>query len=84
MIRRASFLVLLLALFLILPKISNSQVVRPTGNATEEVSSQLIFVYGDDSAQIQVTNTNDTQVFGYMFRYSEMTIPMGLITMAMR
>ena len=62
MIRNTLVLILFMALF-IMPTVSNSQVIRATGNATES-SSQLIFYYdqaGEGESLIQVTNTNDTE-----------------------
>ena len=62
MLKRITFLTLFLAMILMLPKISEAQIVRATGNSTE-ATSQLIFYYdqaGEDSL-IQVTNTNDTE-----------------------
>ena len=67
MLKRITFLTLFLAMILMLPKISDAQIVRATGNATES-SSQLIYIYdqsnegaNDDDTYIQITNTNDTQ-----------------------
>ena len=60
--RKISFFILLLAAFLILPKVSDAQIIKATGNITE-ASSQLILYYDneDTDTQIQVTNTNDTE-----------------------
>lgn len=56
-------LLLLLSAGLILVTESNAQIVRPNGNPME-ASSQLIYYYATidfEDAEIQVTNTNDTQ-----------------------
>ena len=51
-----------LAMIFVMPKISESQIIRATGNPTE-ASTQLIFVYNqhDEDTDIQITNTNDTE-----------------------
>ena len=64
MISRILLLILFVALFT-MPTVSNSQVIRATGNATE-ASTQLVYYYDQSSAGgvsdsvVQITNTNDT------------------------
>ena len=65
--KRIFILILFLAMGLFLPKVSDAQIIRPTGNASE-ASTQLIYYYDQDNdsnmftqpgTTIQVTNTND-------------------------
>ena len=63
MLRKMAFLIVFLSLFLASPKISESQIIRPTGNP-DKASSQLIYFYSnviEGPTVIQVTNTNDVE-----------------------
>ena len=63
MLRRITFLALFLALLLVVPKNSESQIIRSIGNSAEQ-ASQLVFYYDDtngDDTVLQLTNTNDTE-----------------------
>ena len=63
MLKRITFLTLFLAIILMLPKISEAQIIKTTGS-TSKSSSQLVYYYAQDEfgdAVIQITNTNDTE-----------------------
>ena len=62
MLKRITFLTLFLAMIFMLPKISEAQILKPTGTFTRQ-SSQMIYWYDAEESDpdVQITNTNDTE-----------------------
>ena len=62
MLKRIIFLTLFLAMIFVMPKISEAQIIKPTGKSTR-ASTQLFYFYDEliTDSSIQVTNTNPTE-----------------------